>query len=118
VAAGLLRTEHSAHEHPAEHHCDSIVAPAGPDDQSGAGHVLMTRYAICRTDASPCQGWFWAGAGCWTKVVRHARTFEFMSDAELNGIAKCPFPLQQWGVVPVESQGADPQPLIVVPSHE
>ena len=78
----------------------------------------MTRYAICRTDASPCQGWFWAGAGCWTKVVRNARTFEFMSDAELSGIAKCPFPLQEWDVVPVESQGAAPQPVIVVPSHD
>jgi hypothetical protein len=103
VALGLHCDQHAvtqALQHEPDDAADSAVRfPQGP--------TLMTRYAICRTDASPCQGWFWAGAGCWTKVVRHARTFEFMSDAELNGIAKCPFPLQEWDVVAVESQAAE-----------
>ena len=61
-----------------------------------------TRYVICRTDASPSQGWFWAGAGCWTNAASAARTFEFMTDAELVGIAECPLPLELWDVVTVE----------------
>jgi hypothetical protein len=63
----------------------------------------MTRYAICRTDASSCRGWFWAGAGCWTSAARAARTFELVTNAELIGIVECPFPSQQWDVVPVEN---------------
>jgi hypothetical protein len=63
----------------------------------------MTRYAICRTDASPCRGWFWAGAGCWTDAARAARTFDFVTNAELIGIVECPFPPQEWDVVPVEN---------------
>jgi hypothetical protein len=62
----------------------------------------MTQYVICRTDASPCRGWFWAGAGCWTNAARDARTFDFVTNAELIGIVECPFPQQEWDVVPVE----------------
>jgi hypothetical protein len=66
----------------------------------------MMRYVICRADASPCHGWYWAGGGCWTNAASNARTFEFMSDAELSGIVKCPLPPQQWNVVTVEQPEA------------
>jgi hypothetical protein len=68
----------------------------------------MTQYVICRTDASPCHGWFWAGAGCWTKAARDARTFDFVTNAEMIGIVECPFPPQEWDVVPVEPEPAKP----------
>jgi hypothetical protein len=64
-----------------------------------------TRYVICRTDPTPCRGWYWAGCGCWTNAVRDARLFEFMTDAELMGLAECPLPLDLWGVVPIEPSG-------------
>jgi hypothetical protein len=63
---------------------------------------MSTRYVICRTDASVCRGWYWAGGGCWTSAARDARTFEFATDAELIGISACPFPQHEWDVVPVE----------------
>jgi hypothetical protein len=60
------------------------------------------RYVICRTDTTPCRGWYWAGCGCWTNAVNDARLFEFMTDAKLMGLAECPLPLGLWDVVPVE----------------
>jgi hypothetical protein len=63
--------------------------------------VKLTRYVICRTDASPCGGWYWAGCGCWTNAVDHARLFECLTDAELIGFVECPLPLELWDVVPV-----------------
>jgi hypothetical protein len=67
----------------------------GPDPMSA-------RYVICRADATVCHGRYWAGGGCWTNAARDARTLEFMSDAELRGIAECLFQVQEWNVVPVE----------------
>ena len=61
-----------------------------------------TRYVICRTDASPCAGWYWAGCGCWTNAVDDARLFECLTDAELIAFVECPLPLELWDVVPVE----------------
>jgi hypothetical protein len=66
----------------------------------------MMRYVICRTDSSPCQGWYWAGAGCWTNAARNAREFESMTAATLGGIVDCLFPFQEWNVVPVEQPEA------------
>jgi hypothetical protein len=73
---------------------------------SADGRVLVTGYVLRRTDASPCHGWFWAGAGCWTNAARNARTFEFMTDAELVGLVECLLPSPQWDVVPVERPDA------------
>jgi hypothetical protein len=70
---------------------------------TGTGAPMKpTRYVICRTDASPCQGWYWAGCGCWTNAADDARLFEFLTEAELIGLAECPLPLGLWDVVPVE----------------
>jgi hypothetical protein len=71
---------------------------------------LNTRYVIRRTDASVCRGWYWGGGGCWTDVADDARTFEFVTNAALTGIAECPLPLPEWDVVPVESQAAPKHP--------
>jgi hypothetical protein len=62
----------------------------------------LTSYALCRTDASRYHGWFWAGAGCWTHVVRDPLTFDFFTMAALIGLSTCPLPANLWDVVPIE----------------
>jgi hypothetical protein len=50
--------------------------------------------------AALCFHW-WADAP-WTNAAGDARLFEFVTEAELIGLAECPLPLELWDVVPVE----------------
>jgi hypothetical protein len=86
-------------ETPANGHAPSVSGFA-------RGRLQMTRYVLCRTDASPCHGWFWVAAGCWTEAARNARRFEFVTDAELVGLVECLLPSHLWGVVAVEADAA------------
>jgi hypothetical protein len=60
---------------------------------------MRTRYVIRRLD----RGWYWLGDGVWTEKAQDARTFEFVTDAELVGSEECPLPLAEWEVVEVEA---------------
>jgi hypothetical protein len=62
----------------------------------------VTRYVVRRLD----RGWYWVRGGLWTVQVQHARTFAFVTNAEMTGFLECPLPIVKWDVVPVESQEA------------
>jgi hypothetical protein len=61
-----------------------------------------TRFAIRCRAASARRGQYWIDGQFWTDFLACARLFEFVTDAELVGIADCPLSLHEWDVVPVE----------------
>jgi hypothetical protein len=66
-------------------------------------NLMRTCYVIRRLDS----GWYWLGANVWTEKAQDARTFEFVTDAELVGSKECPLPLAEWEVVEVEGPKRD-----------
>jgi hypothetical protein len=64
-----------------------------------------TRFVI-RCNAAARRGWYWVSGSFWTNTLQGARVFEFLTDAELVGIAECPLSLQEWDVVLVEQPNA------------
>ena len=52
-------------------------------------------------DSAPGFRLVWLGDGVWTEKAQDARTFEFLTDAELVGSEECPLPLAEWEVVSV-----------------